>query len=110
MELNGALSNPRLQVELPPLTGLSSTSTKPMTAARRPLGARQGAVLGAITEVLRNSPAPLRARDIWRAAEAVLGLPIPKSSAYEALATHARTKDRRFQRVGYGLYEYRHER
>ena len=111
MELNGALSNPRLKVELPPLNGLRSAAAKPMTATlRRPLGARQGAVLSAITDVLQGSPAPLRARDIWRAAEEALGKPIPKSSAYEALATHARTKDHRFQRVGYGLYEYRYER
>jgi hypothetical protein len=79
-------------------------------AVRRPLGARQGAVLSAVTEILQEARTPLRARDIWRAAEAALGTLIPKSSVYEALATHARTKDRRFQRVAYGLYEGWRER
>lgn len=79
-------------------------------ALRTPFRARQGAVLQSVTDVLQQSRAPMRARDIWRAAEAVLGAPIPKSSVYEALATHARTKDRRFLRVGYGLYEYCCER
>jgi len=77
---------------------------------RTPLRARQGAVLAAVTDVLQRSPTPLRARDVWRAVEAALGTPVPKSSVYEALATHARAKGCRFQRVGYGLYGYRSER
>jgi hypothetical protein len=81
-----------------------------LTARRSLNGLRHRSTLQSNLIVLQGSLAPLRARDIWRAAEVVLGTPIPKSSAYEALATHARTKDRRFQRVGYGLYEYRYER
>jgi hypothetical protein len=44
--------------KLPPLNRLRSAAAKPMTAAlRRPLGARQGAVLSAITDVLQGSHA-----------------------------------------------------
>jgi hypothetical protein len=64
-------------------------------------------VLAAITTALRSSETPLRARDVWRAVEAILDTKVPKSSVYEALSTHAMGGDRRFQRVAYGVYEYR---
>ena len=97
MELNGALSNPRLQVELSSLTRLLRRLTPEQLTAttfRRVLGARQGGVLSAVSLVLQCSQVPMRARDTWRAAEEALGgAPIPKSSAYEALSTHAREGD-----------------
>ena len=78
---------------------------------RIPRQARATPIISTVLQVLKlGDGEPMKLKDLHSAAEAVLGLPIPKSSAYEALATHARTKDRRFQRVGYGLYEYRHER
>jgi hypothetical protein len=109
---NGACSNPRLQVELPPVERFLVQSRgadgrgHDKTAAPCSPGCSSGcghcrpaAFAGAIGS-----------RDIWRAVEAVLGSPVPKSSVYEALSSHARTKDCRFHRVAYGLYEYRGER
>ena len=76
---------------------------------RRPLGLRQGAVLEAVTEILRGAEKPMRARDVRAAAEAVLGTSIPPSSVQEALSTHARTGDLRFRRVAFGVYEHRRQ-
>jgi hypothetical protein len=67
-------------------------------------------VLSAVSEVLRGSPTPLRACDIWRTVGALLDGRVPKSSVYEALSTHSRMQGGRFRRVAYGLYEYRAER
>ena len=110
MELNGALSNPRLQVELPPLASLHAQVGLrgwPTKMPRRALGFRQGTVPEAVTEVLRIANGPMRARDVRAAVEAALGTPIPASSVNEALSTHAREADLRFRRVAYGVYEYR---
>ena len=74
---------------------------------QRPLGFRQGAVLEAVTDVLRAAKKPMRARDVRTAVEAALGTPIPPSTVQEALSTHARTGDLRFCRVAFGVYEYR---
>ena len=109
MELNGALSNPRLQGQLPPLTallpkmGVQAWAVRP---PRCPLGFRQGTALEAVTEVLRFAMKPMRARDVRAAVEAALGAPIPASTVNEALSTHARDADLRFRRVAYGVYEY----
>ena len=110
MELNGALSNPRLQVELSSLNALRGKLKRaplPPAAVRAPLCARQGAVLQAVADVLRLAQKPMRARDVWRAVETAFGASLPKSSVYEALSTHAREGDLRFRRVAYGVYEYR---
>jgi len=106
LELNGALSNPRLRVELPPLKALLARVGKQASTAdtSRLLGRRQGAVLEAATAVLRRSEKPLRARDVHAAVEAMLGVTVPPSSVNEPLSTHAREGDLRFRRVGYGMY------
>ncbi len=111
MELNGALSNPRLHVELPPISALAGRTAKeaPRSSLKRQLSPRQGVVLATITSVLRSSQKAMRAREVWTAVEAVLNRAVPKSSVYEALSTHAREGDRRFHRVSYGVYEYRRE-
>ena len=109
MELNGALSNPRLQVELPPLSALTQETEATHSSPKPTLSARQGVVLATITAVLRSSQRPMRAREVWGAVEAILDRAIPKSSVYEALSTHAREGDLRFHRVAYGVYEYRCE-
>ena len=110
MELNGALSNPRLQVELRPLKALLmkvSVQEWPGGPHRPELGFRQGTVLEAVTEVLRLAQRPMRARDVRVAVEVALGTPIPASTVREALSTHARGGDLRFRRVAYGVYERR---
>src|SRR5438046_1078483 len=109
MELNGALSNHRLQVEVPPLSALRASANAqewPARAPRPPLGTRQGAVLKAVTEVLRLANRPMRARDVCDAVEAALGTRVPASSVQEALSTHARKGDLRFRRIAFGVYEY----
>src|SRR5436190_21294780 len=110
MELNGALSNPRLQVELPHLkTLLQQIGAQQQRENRqpRPLGLRQGAVLGAVISVLQRAGNPMCVREIRDAVEALLCAPIPASSVKEALSAHARERGSRFRRVSHGVYEYR---
>src|SRR5579871_3815444 len=106
MELNGALSNPRLQVELPPLSGLLAKADAQEWPARPqpPLGFRQGTVLNAVTGILRSANKPMRARDVRAAVETALGTAIPASSVQEALSTHSCKGDLRFHRVAFGVY------
>jgi hypothetical protein len=80
---------------------------RPARMQQRALGFRQGAVLEAVTEILRLAKKPMRARDVRAAVEAALGSPIPASSIQEALSTHSREGDLRFRRVAFGVYEHR---
>ncbi len=110
MELNGACSNPRLQVELPHLTTLlQQIGAQQQRESRqpRPLGLRQGAVLGAVSSVLQRAGNPMCVREIRGVVEALLCAPIPASSVKEALSAHARERGSRFRRVSHGVYEYR---
>ena len=107
MELNGACSNPRLQVELPRLTALQArlhdlALADPKTP--RPPPPRIGAIVDTITAVLELADQSMRARDIHSAAEELLGEPIKRSSVKATLATHASGPHPRFQRTGYGRY------
>ena len=60
MELNGALSNPRLKVELPPLTAVLAKAGGQALAQDRSgrlFGRRQGAVLETVTATVRAADA-----------------------------------------------------
>src|SRR5713101_1081420 len=107
MELNGACSNPRLQVELPRLA--------PMRARLRGLALldpklpqspppRIGGVIDTITAVLELVDQSMRARDIHAVAEELLGEPIKWSSVKATLAAQASRPQGRFRRTGHGRY------
>jgi hypothetical protein len=111
MELNGALSNPLASdkhLQMVRLAVLKSDISIGEWVSDRPsqrLPRRQGSVLAAVTSILENSAEPMRVRDIHRAVEALLGGPVPYSSAKDALASHAHGEDRRFRRTRRGSYE-----
>jgi hypothetical protein len=107
MDLSGAFSNPRLQVELPRLAALQARLhtlrlLTPKTASSPPR--RIGAVIDTITSVLKLAEQPMRARDIHSVAEELLGRPIKWTSVKATLAEHARRPRPRFQRTGHGRY------
>jgi hypothetical protein len=107
MDLSGAFSNPRHQVELPRLAALQArllalTLLNPKTPCSPPR--RIGAVIDTITAVLELAEQPMRARDIHIAAEEPLGRPIKWTSVKATLAEHACGPRPRFQRTGHGRY------
>ena len=110
MELSGALLNPRLQVELPPLARLREVlgrrdgATPPARGTTR---RRQGSVLAAVATVLEGADGPMRVRDIHAEVERAFRDAVPFSSVNQALSTHANGCQSRFRRVRYGVYEMR---
>ena len=107
MELNGALSNPRLQLELPRLCALYvRLHGLAMSNPRDPLPPkpRVGAVVGAINSVLELADGPMRVREIHAAAEELHGGPIKWTSVKDTLATHATGTRPRFERASRGWY------
>lgn len=106
MELNGALSNPRLVLEIQRNTELRQNLLG-QTAARRVPGvmkARAGRVYRAVETVLSESDEPLRAKEIHRRCEIVLDEPASWSTVKQCLFEHSRGASPRVLRIGYGLY------
>jgi hypothetical protein len=110
MELNGALSNPRVQLELPKLRSLRASllrqavhSPRPPTVVRR----TRTPVLETVTRALTAATRPMRAREVHRAAEELLGQPVEWSSVRSALAACVNESKPRFRRLRRGLYEIR---
>jgi hypothetical protein len=111
MELNGALSNPSstgkdLQIArvLKAKDLALGRVAPPETPMRRLQGHRQGAVLGAVTEVLADgAPRPLR--DIQAAVERLLGGSVPAATVRNALSEHSGGEGLRFRRARRGVYE-----
>jgi hypothetical protein len=107
VDLSGAFSNPRLQIELPRLAALQArlhalALLTPKTPCSPPR--RIGVVIETITTVLELAEQPMRACDIHAAAEELLGRPIKWTSVKATLAEHAFGPRPRVQRVGYGRY------
>ena len=108
MELNGALSNPRLGVELPRLTAVkeglvrkaAANPRKPRSAPKRP-----APVLEAITRVLRCEDRPMRTREIYVAAERLLGERLLWKSVKGTLSNYSHGPTPRFARLSRGLYQ-----
>jgi hypothetical protein len=108
MELNGACSNPRVQLELPRLGGLKEGLVR--TAATlprqlRPALPRPSPVLETVTVVLERAGRPMRAREIHAAAEQLLGRSLRWPSVRGILSAYTIGGDRRFRRVTRGTYE-----
>jgi hypothetical protein len=107
MRLTGALSNQgtadALGVVLDrkrQLARRTAASTGPCRTIRLPQGAIQGAVL----DVLRAASGPLRARDIQLRAEARLERSLSYDTVTSFLSVACRAENRLVERVGYGLY------
>ena len=108
MELNGARSNPRLQVELLRLGEihgrlLARAATHPRQA--RPAPPRLSSLLEAITTVLGVAESPMRVPEIHAAAQALVGRTLLRTSVKAALSASAAGPSCRFQRVRHGVYQ-----
>ena len=113
MELNGALSNPRLQLELPWLnTVYARFLAKSMAAPRtpRPLPPSSPPVLVAVSHVLEVANGPLHVGEIHSAAEEFAGQPLLRTSVKAALAAGAACQRPAFRRVRHGVYQSAHDR
>ena len=108
MALSGALWNLYNQGRLPKLAALHKRLLEriPLTEmVGRPLRRRQGALLDAVTVILKRAGCPLRVREVHAAVEELYGERVPFSSVNEALSTHANVDGARFRRVRYGTYD-----
>jgi hypothetical protein len=108
MELGGARSNPRLEVELSRLGAIHERLLRKAAAnPNKPRSSppRHSPVLETITCVLERSDRPMRVREIHTAAEKLSGQPLRWTSVKGALAEHASSSERRFRRVRRGVYE-----
>ena len=108
LELSGALSNPRLGVELFRLTGVHKRLVQRAAIERRTPGSapeRPAPVLETITRVLESERRPMRTREIHSAAESLLGRTLLPKSVKGTLASYAGGPKRRFRRVCRGEYE-----
>jgi hypothetical protein len=110
MELNGALSNPfvahksllirvgELQKKL-----LTKASNHPREPRARP--SRRPPVLELVTRVLEAADQPMRACGVYAAARELNGGPLFWHSVKGVLSAYTIGEDRRFCRVGYGIYQ-----
>ena len=108
MELNGARSNPRPQLELARLGEIhEELLRKAALAPRKPRSASptRQPVLATVTRVLDQSDWPMRTREIHAAAEHLAGEPLRWTSVKGILSANASGSDPRFRRVRPGYYE-----
>jgi len=110
MDLSGAFSNPFL-TDKSLLIRLSNLQTKLLVKASgeprqpRERPTRRPPVLELVTRVLEQADRPMRACEVHAAASQLCGGPLLWHSVREALSAYTIGGDRRFQRVGYGIYQ-----
>ena len=111
VELNGALSNPFLKgkdLQIERLLGAKEEALSRFVASavsvRSPRGYRQGAVLGAVIEVLADGE-PRSLNAIQTAVERHIGGPVPVATVRNALSEHSGRVGMRFRRAGRGVYQ-----
>jgi len=110
IKASGACSNPRVQLELPKLGVLKDRLLREAAVAPRQHGrapTKRDPVLETVTLVLERADRPMGAREIHRAAEQLLGRSLRWASVRGVLSAYAIGSDRRFRRVGRGIYEVR---
>jgi hypothetical protein len=108
MELNGARSNPQLQVELARMAALHRRLLLKSAACPlqpRPAPPKASPVLETITLVLELAEQPMRAREVHAAAQQLASEPLSWTSVKAALAAGATGQRPRFQRVRHGVYQ-----
>ena len=108
MELNGARSNPRLQVELARLSELHGQLLD--DAARNPrqphpAPAQTSPVLETVTRILERADRPMQAREIHATAERLTTQRFLWTSVKAALAAGTSGSRPRFERVRHGVYQ-----
>ena len=108
MELNGARSNPRLQVQLARLERLHARLLRKAAASpRQPRSApaTPSPVLATVTCVLELAGNPMQTREIHAAAEQLGGKPLLRTSVKGTLAAYGSGRNPRFRRLRRGVYE-----
>ena len=108
MEDTGARSNPQAKVELARVAELrgrllAKAAESPVLPRSAP--PKLAPVLETITRVLEQADRPLRAREIYKAAERVYGGTLLWSSVKGTLADYSSGETPRFRRVREGGYE-----
>ena len=107
MELNGARSNPRLQLELSELGALHEKLNREAAVSRRQPRAvphTPTPVLATIIRVLDLAETPMHAREVHAAAERLVGAPLLWTSVKAALAGNVSGREPRFRRIRRGVY------
>ena len=107
MELNGARSNPRLQLELFRLSAVYARLLRKAAKATRnprPAPPSFAPVLAAVTHVLGIADRPMTIGEIHRAAEELADQPLLRASVKAALAAATAGRRPRFRRVRRGVY------
>jgi hypothetical protein len=108
VELNGAFSNPRPQLELRRLGALHGRLVAQAAVAPRtpqPVSPGRPQVLLAVSRVLEAADRPMRACEVHRAAEQLVGEPLLWTSVKAALAAGTTGLTPCFRRVAYGVYQ-----
>lgn len=107
MELNGALSNRRVQAEVSGVADVAIAARNRGSGVFTAPSTGFPPVLETVTRVLESAREPMRPRDIHLAAQEMTGTPLRWGSVKGALSAYTVGGDRRFRRVGYGRYEIR---
>lgn len=92
----------RLAARLAEVRASSATQRAPRSQRRRPR--RPGWVVKAVAQVLADHGEPMRARDVHRTVEALVGEPVAWSSIRGALADNVSGPSLRFVRIARGRY------
>ncbi len=107
VELNGALSNPQVALEVhrtmelkARLLAKKEKSKFPPKAVKR----RQGEVAGTVYIVMSEDLSSMRAKDVHRACEAQLGHTVSWSTVKACLSDNSKGPHSKFLRVGHGRY------
>jgi len=106
MELDGALSNPQVLLELESVTERKTEllSRRPRALPRSRVAPRTSSVASTVYKVISEATKPMRAKDIHRACEDELEHSVSWSTVKTCLSDKSRGTSRRFARVGRGLY------
>ena len=109
--LAGQLSNPIVKTKWANLQGGLAelrTSSTPVRPSERPRAVRaRGQVRDLIIHLLQKADQPIRARDIHRAVEQVLGEEVAWSSIAYCLARNDPGSEARIENIRLGLYRLR---
>ena len=106
MELNGALSNPRLRLEIQRWAKCQARllDLDPGAATRAAVPDRPGRVAHEVQRVLAEAGEPLRAKEVHRRCQLSLGEAVSWSTVRQALMEAHRSRRSPVARVAYGTY------
>ena len=106
MELNGACSNPRAQLEISDLFGLIELvlTRGPSSSERPDTPKRAGEIKQTVIHVLQMAELPMRVFEIHRACEQYLGRPVNRSTVSDCLIKHSKGPKQLFVGTKKGVY------